>query len=40
MVGFKSIKYQSNTEENWTASLRYLLINLKHILSWMAQGLS
>lgn len=31
-----SIKYNSNQEENWTKALKYMLLNLKSLLIWVA----
>jgi len=35
-IGEQSIKIQFNNEETWTRACKYLLTNLKWILSWVA----
>lgn len=32
-----SIKIQFNNEETWTKSLKYLLTNLKWLLTWVSK---
>jgi len=35
-TGIVSIRFSSNTLENWTQALKYMVINLKYLLAWVA----
>eukprot|EP00761_Pharyngomonas_kirbyi_P003007 gb/GECH01003011.1/.p1 GENE.gb/GECH01003011.1/~~gb/GECH01003011.1/.p1 ORF type:complete len:377 (+),score=122.20 gb/GECH01003011.1/:1-1131(+) len=37
-IGGLSIKYNNSSEEKWTRSLKYMLTNLKWLLSWVAKS--
>ena len=32
-----SIRFAGNTEENWTHALKYMVIDLKYLLAWVAR---
>ena len=34
---FVSIRFAGNTEENWTQALKYMVIDLKYLLAWVAR---
>jgi len=37
LVGGKSIRFAQSTEENWTQALKYMVIDLKYLLAWVAR---